>query len=173
MITVNSCPLPPRALLQRYADAGDYTDCCRCDIQGAVSQAQFVAAFYTTPVFRLERLILRWMVNKPSTDEDVEGLARNGSDEFAAWTVEDRRDDQLLLCDYRGSTRSWLMTLTQDDDGGTRASLYFGSAILRQRSAASGKKRLGRGFRLLLGFHRIYSRILLRAACARLGKTAV
>ena len=171
MNSVKPGPLPPRALLQRYVDSGDYTDCYCTEIQGTVKQAQFVAAFYTTAIFRLERFILRWLVNKPSTDADVDCLAQGSCDEFAAWTVEDRLADQLLLSDYRGRTRSWLMTATRETDSGPRTRLYFGSAVLRRSRSTGGKRRLDPGVRLLLGWHRLYSRVLLRAARARLGKS--
>jgi hypothetical protein len=33
-----------------------------------VTLAEYVNAFYTTRVFRLERIILKWAVSRPSTD---------------------------------------------------------------------------------------------------------
>ena len=58
--TVAPCLVPKSALLQRYVDKGSYVDCYATDIAGPVTQAEFIEAFYTTPVFRLERLILSW-----------------------------------------------------------------------------------------------------------------
>jgi hypothetical protein len=74
----------------------------------SVSQAQYVSAFYTTFVFKLERLILKWTVSKPSTDAQVKRLADGSIDSFAAWMVEARSQNQLLMCDYQRLTRSWL-----------------------------------------------------------------
>lgn len=168
MPCVKSCPLPSNALLRRYVDAGDYTDCYRVSIRRVVTQAQYIDTFYKTPVFRLERAILRLILNKPSTDVDVEMLAQGRLDAFAAWRVEERREHQLLLCDYLGRTRSWLMTIPRAGNAEIGTNLYFGSAIVRTINPSTGAKTLTPGFRLLLGFHRLYSRILLRAASAAL-----
>ena len=102
MFSVQSCPLPDNALLARYRRSGAFTDCYAVDMPGAVSLARYVAAFYTTPVFRLERLILQWVVSRPSTDAQAEQLAAGEIDTFAAWHVEARSPDQLLLADLRG-----------------------------------------------------------------------
>jgi len=51
---------------------------------------------------------------------------------------------------------------------GTR--LYFGSAVVPRRSARSGREGLGPLFSSLLGFHKLYSRLLLRAARSRLAR---
>jgi len=107
--TVAPCLVPKSALLQHYVDKGSYVDCYTTDIAGPVTQAEFIEAFYTTPVFRLERLILRWAVWKPSADDEARALATGHSDSFAAWKVEGRTGNQLLLCDFLGRTRSWLM----------------------------------------------------------------
>jgi hypothetical protein len=52
---------------------------------------------------------------------------------------------------------------------GTR--LYFGSAVVPLRDAKTGGTRMGPLFRALLGFHRLYSRVLLRAAAKRLSRS--
>ncbi|MBC8026654.1 MAG: hypothetical protein H7Y89_11710, partial [Steroidobacteraceae bacterium] len=78
---------------------------------------------------------------------------------FAAWTVERRAEDQLLLCDFQGKTRSWLMVELK---GGT-SRLYFGSAVVKPRGS-NGEKRMTGGFQVLLGFHKRYSHALLSAA---------
>lgn len=169
MFTVKPCDLPLQALLRRYHDGGDYTDCYRATARGSFSLAQFIRAFYTTPIFRTERLILRWLVGRDSSDAGVERLADADSDEFAAWRVEARGPGQLLLCDYLGRTRSWLMTAAAENG---RTDLYFGSAILRRRDPRTGDRSLGPLFTVLLGFHRLYSRVLLAAARARLESQA-
>lgn len=157
---IDRCPLPEIALLSGYAKVGAYTDCYTTRIPGLVSHANFVTAFYTTRLFKLERLILRWAIAKSSTDGEARELATGQRQDFAAWTVEDRSDNQLLLCDLYGRTRSWLMTTS--DEGGTR--LYFGSAVLPARRPAAAPPAMGVRFSALLGFHRLYSRLLLGAA---------
>jgi hypothetical protein len=161
---IGSCALPPGALLLRLREAGAYTDCYGVTVDGQVTHAQFVAAFYTTWVFKLERAILALAVAKPSTDAQALALARGETDAFAVWTVEARAPDQLLLCDYRGRTRSWLMR-EPAVGGGTR--LYFGSAVVPVADA-HGQRSPGGGFSALLAFHKLYSRVLLRAAVQRL-----
>jgi hypothetical protein len=166
---VRPCELPAEALLQRYRAAGAYADCYCVDVPHAVSHADYVQAFYTTAVFKLERLILRGFAARPSTDAQARSLARGETDAFAAWSVEGRAPDQLLLCDFMRRTRSWLMVAPLP--AGTR--LYFGSAVVPLRDRRSGAPRLGFGFTALLGFHRVYSRVLLAAARARLPLPAV
>lgn len=160
-------PLPADALLAVYAATpGCYTDCYEVDIPGAIPLADFVTAFYTTPLFQLERFILRVAVDRPSTDQDARNVATGARDNFAAWTVESRRVDQLLMCDMAGKTRSWFMVVPEDmtDAGSGRTRLRFGSAVVPRR----GNTRLGTVFTLLLGVHKLYSRALLAAARRRL-----
>ncbi len=152
--------LPDDALLRTYSHAGDYTDCYVTEIARAVTHADYVEAFYRTRLFRCERWILSLLVNKPSTDDDVRELAHASGETFAAWRVEARTPDQLLLCDFRGSTRSWLMVATS----GSTTRLYFGSAVVGRRNRQTGEKRMSPGFGALLGFHKLYSRGLLASA---------
>ena len=92
------------------------------------------------------------------------------SHDRAAWTVEARGTDQLLLCDFQGRTRSWLMVTPGEHGHSTR--LYFGSAVVARVDRRTGRSRMGWGFHALLGFHRLYSRALLRAAQRRLQREA-
>jgi len=158
---IKSSPAPDAALHERYRRAGAYTDCFTTEVAGRVTHAQFVEAFYTSKVFKLERLILKWIVDKPSTDAEAKELAAGVRDRFAAWTVEDRSVDQLLMCDYLGQTRSWLMVAACERDGSPATRLHFGSVVTSVRRFP---------FNVLLGFHRLYSRILLKSAKARLAK---
>jgi len=131
--SIAKCPLPPDALLRAYVRDGAYTDCYVTDIPRRVSHAHYVEAFYTTAVFRLERLLLAWFVAKPSTDAQARQLADGAIDAFAAWQVEGRSTNQLLLCDYAGSTRSWLMTAPHGaDEATTRLSRIGGGAAAAQ-----------------------------------------
>ncbi len=168
MFSVQSCPIPDGALLAIYEKADAFTDCYGVEIAGSVSLEQFVTAFYTSCVFRLERMILRWAVSKPSTDAQAAQLASGAHDAFAAWYVEKRLDNQLLLSDFQGRTRSWLMVAPTVTDSGPGTRLYFGSAVVPAREPVTGRSTIGPGFRALLGFHRIYSEILLYAARSRL-----
>jgi hypothetical protein len=160
--------MPEHALLSRYTREGAYTDCFFTDVSRPITHAQFVEAFYTTWVFRLERWILSWSVNKPSTGDQVAQLASGELDQFAAWNVEDRCDGQILLADFLRRTRSWLMSMPIKIDGAPATRLYFGSAVIPFIDANTGRLELSPGFRALLGFHKTYSVVLLGAARQKL-----
>jgi hypothetical protein len=170
MAMIWSCQLPSDALLKRYLASGAYADCYVTEVARRVSHAEFVEAFYTTAVFKLERLILRVLVSRSSTDAQAGQLARGELSSFAAWSVEGRVPNQLLLSDLSGRTKSWLMVAENSDFIGTR--LYFGSAIVPVHSRKTGRTSLGPVFTALLGFHKLYSRLLLRAAERRLSRKA-
>jgi hypothetical protein len=106
MFSIKPCPLPDEALLGKYVQNDTYTDCYQTEIAGTVAQAQYVIAFYTTLAFKIERAILKWAVSKPSFDFQARELADGSIDKFAAWNVEDRCDNQLLLSDFQGRTKS-------------------------------------------------------------------
>ncbi len=162
MSSIRPCELPETALLRRYLGAGAYADCYVTEVAKPVSHAEYVEAFYTTAVFRIERLLLKWFASRPSTDMEARRLACGSLDSFAAWRVESRDPDQVLLADFTGRTRSWLMVAAVEDGGASPSTrLYFGSAVIPVTHARTGRKRLGFTFRALLGFHKLYSRILL------------
>ncbi|MDH3629777.1 MAG: hypothetical protein OER98_01550 [Gammaproteobacteria bacterium] len=168
MFSIESCELPQEALLNSYSDSGAYTDCYRTEVPGSVTNTQYVSAFYTTSLFKLERMILARFVSKPSTDREVEQLAAGSTNLFAAWQVESRVENQLLMSDFRGRTRSWFMALPAGEDNDSGTHLYFGSAVTTVPDQKTGKMTLGNGFRVLLGFHKIYSQLLLYSARLRL-----
>lgn len=161
--SVHRCELPRDAVLRKYVAEGAYTDCYATEIAASVSFADYVEAFYTSAPFKAERLVLRWLVAKPSSDAEARRLACGEVNTFAAWSVEHRAPDQLLLCDFLRRTRSWLMIVPL---GGGGVRLYFGSAVIPVGIGA-GDKRLGFPFNVLLGFHRLYSQVLLHAARSR------
>lgn len=168
MISIERCPLPENALLNRYDRPGVHTDCYRTDVIGAVTHEEYVGSFYTTPLFKLERIILKWAVSKPSSDIQAMQLADGSIDTFAAWHVEDRCENQLLLSDFQDRTRSWLMVAPVDIGGIEKTRLFFGSAVTPVRKANTGKLSLGFVFSMLLGFHKLYSVLLLRSAKSNL-----
>lgn len=167
---IRPCHLPSDALLNRYLASGAYADCYVTEVTHPVSHAEFVEAFYTTTVFKLERFILRLVVSRPSTDAEAGQLARGELSSFAAWSVEGRAPNQLLLCDLSGRTRSWLMVAMSEDPDFLGTRLYFGSAIIPVQRPRTGRASLGPVFSALLGFHKLYSRVLLWAARHRLSR---
>ena len=162
MPLVKPCQLPENALLNKYVELGAYTDCFITDVFGNVSHTQYVKAFYTTRLFKLERLILKWAVSKPSSDDQAIQLAKGEADSFAAWSVEGRCENQLMLCDFSGRTRSWLMVESFDSGENKKTRLYFGSAVTRRPGSGNGRGSFG--FSVLVRFHKIYSVLLLYAA---------
>lgn len=166
---VRPCRLPDDALLRRYLDGGHYVDCFATRLPGCYCHTDYVAAFYTTRLFKLERLILS-IIGRPSCDDDATRLALGTASRFAAWDVEDRTANQLLLRDFTGRTRSWLMT-APGIESGVSTLLYFGSAVMGSDKATDAASRPSPPFRPLLGFHRRYSTMLLAAARKRLERT--
>lgn len=162
---VAACELPAGALLQRYRAEGAFTDSFRCTLPGRFNLAAFVAAFYTTPLFRLERAVLT-LAGAASTDDDARALGEGRGERFAVWRVEARAPDQLLLHERSGRTRSWLMV--EPEHGGRGTVLRFGSALLPRVHPATGERSFGPLFRAALGLHDRYSRALLAAAARRL-----
>jgi len=112
--------------------------------------------------------MLAWFVARPSTDLQARQLAEGSTDSFAAWRVEGRAPDQVLLADFMGRTRSWLMVAPAPGGAGAGTRLYFGSAVVPRRHTGHGRPRMGFAFHALLGFHKLYSRLLLQAARSRL-----
>jgi len=157
---IREVELPAHSLLDRYAGGDGFADAYAVDVDRAVTLETYVQAFYSTRLFGLERLVLS-MLGRRSSFAQLRAMASGEQQRFAAWTVEARADAQLLLADDTGRTRSWLKCESLPN-GGTR--LYFGSAVVARVDPRTGKRSLGPVFGALLGFHRGYSRALLRAA---------
>jgi hypothetical protein len=158
--------LPDNALLKTFRGGarpeewGHYGDCFSLMIPQKANLEQFVFAFYTSPVFRLERCILGLFAHSPSTDADARAIANGSASRFALWYVGERTASQLLMCDRFERTRSWFRVMTV---GGEGAVLQFGSAVAA-RTDRSGHRRMGGAFGFLKGFHVLYSRVLLNSA---------
>ncbi len=155
-------PLPQDALIQSYAqDGSSYTDCFAIQIGREVTFAEFVTAFYTTPLFKLEGFILKVALKKPSDDAQAAEVANGLRDDFAAWTVEARAPDQLLMCDMHAKTRSWFKVEPMGND---QTRLLFGSVVTASETA----KGIGVFVHALMPFHKLYSVLLLNAAARNL-----
>ena len=155
------CPVPKGALLQPYVDRAEaYTDCFSEVLPGNITLAAFVSAFYTTWLFRLERAVLTLSQRRRIRDAEVAALARGEAERFAVWRVEARSDNQILLCDISGHTRSFL-AVAAEEGGATR--LLFGSAVVGD---AAGEFPFW--VNVLMPFHRVYSKALLYLAATRL-----
>lgn len=156
-------PVPKNSYLGTYQSNGAFTDCYTLTVQGTISLSELVEAFYTTPLFKVERWLLAKALGVPSTDDQARQLARSETSHFSAWEVEHRSDSEILLS--VGQTRSWL-SVASPTTTPSSTMLYFGSAVVPRR--ADGK--FGLAFHALGGFHRLYSRLLLAAASKQIAK---
>jgi hypothetical protein len=161
--SVAATALPPGALLAAYAETQAYTDCYSVTVARPVSFAEFIEAFYTTPPFKLERWLLGRFAGLASTDAEARRLAQGQASRFAAWHVEAREPYQAILA--AGRTRSWLMVGPQPAEPGATTTLFFGSAVVPRKRGG-----MGWSFNALLGFHKLYSRVLLGTAARRLAR---
>jgi hypothetical protein len=170
MAVVEQQAVPDDALLRTYRGGkhpelwGRYGDCFTVRAAGTVSLAQWVFAFYTSPIFKMERLLLRFLAKAPSSDQQAREIAEGRREAFAVWVVGARTQDQLLMCDRYGRTRSWFRVVPEAS-GGTI--LQFGSAVAA-RIGQGGAAGMGHGFKVLLAAHKIYSRLLISAAKNRI-----
>ncbi|MEO6277638.1 hypothetical protein [Roseateles sp.] len=158
-------PLPPGSLLARLAaERSAFADAYTLPFPRTVGLAEFVEAFYTTRLFKVERALLA-LFGKPSSDALARAVARGEAQRIAIWTVQAREGDELLMHEDSGATRSWFKAEAGEGGGTT---LWFGSAVVPRRRSVGGEAQMGRVFHALLGFHRWYSRALLKAAARRL-----
>ncbi|GAB3478076.1 hypothetical protein [Marinomonas epiphytica] len=152
--------VPDSSLLGAYKKNNAFTDCYVVQLDFPVALADFVEAFYTTRLFKLERKLLALLFDIPSSDEQAHLLSQSISTHFSAWQVESRTPHEIILAAWQ--TRSWLCVQPNKDASSTE--LYFGSAVLP--SHPQGK--FGLLFHLLGGFHRVYSKCLLSATAKKL-----
>ena len=157
----SAVPVRPQSLLGAYAARGAFTDCYAMTVPFTVSLPEFVDAFYTTGLFKVERWLLARLLKIESSDEQAHQLAHGMSTRFSAWRVEDRSGSEILL--DAGQTRSWLGVVPAEGHD-ARTTLLFGSAVVPMRPGG----RFGLAFHALLGFHRLYSKLLLSAAARKL-----
>ncbi len=156
---VDKKPVPADSLLGAYAAReGVFTDCYTTVIDRSVTIEEFVEAFYCTPLFKIERIILAAAMSRPSTDVQAAAMASGDRERFSAWQVEGRAANEILLADVSGATRSWLMV----EPAAGYTTLLFGSAVINPGSSPL--------FSALMIFHKIYARSLIAAARASLAK---
>jgi hypothetical protein len=167
MFSVTQGVLPEDALLTTYRGGlrpeswRKSGDCFAVSVDRVVSLADFVFAFYTSDVFRIERRMLGVLAGAPSTDAEARQLAAGSDISFAIWRVAERTTTQLLMCDRYGRTRSWFGVVPLDQG---RTLLQFGSAVASRSNARTANWARRSLFRVLMKFHVVYSQVLLQAA---------
>ena len=172
MSSVQPHEVPSGSFLHKYSGSSGFADCYVIEVEGMITQAAFIEAFYTSALFKVERTLLKYLASRPATDDDAKQLAAGKASTFSAWSVESQTATELLLADFSGRTRSWLMVRPSSQHApATRTLLYFGSAVVPLNQKGSTQARMGWLFHALLGFHRLYSRLLLFVASKRVAKT--
>lgn len=159
--------LPSNALSATYKTQGAFVDCYYSEVAKDISLDEYIQAFYTTPLFKLERSFLSLATFEGASDHDALSLSLGKSDRYSIWTVEGREANQIMMRDFTGNTRSWLM-VQKASGGKTGTRLYFGSVVVPKGRTESGQASFGGLFHLLGKFHQIYSKALLTAAYKRL-----
>jgi hypothetical protein len=170
MFSIVQEAVPADALLKTYRKGLQperwerYSDCFTIIVNREVNLSDFVFAFYTSTIFRIERLVLRALVGTPSSRSDARAVADGTAVRFAVWYVGAHTATQLLMCDRFERTRSWFRV---EPLQGGRTRLQFGSAVASGDVDANGAAADGR-FSALLRFHIFYSQVLLHAATLNL-----
>ena len=103
MPIIQPCEVPRGLPPQPLPGGAGFADCYVTEVPGAISQAAFIEAFYTSPLFKVERTILKYFVAKPATDADARQLAEGVATRFSAWNVEGQSRSELLLSDLQRS----------------------------------------------------------------------
>ena|ERR1700683_2218159 len=167
MFSITQQAVPDDALLRTYRGGirpecwEKSGDCFAVTVDRITDLAAFVFAFYISPVFRIERLILRLLAGAPSTDTEARRLADGVGTTFAIWRVGERTATQLLVCDRYERTRSWFRVVPLNDG---KTLLQFGSAVASRSGSRPATRISGSVFRLLFKFHVVYSQVLLHSA---------
>ncbi|MEO0487904.1 MAG: hypothetical protein AAF092_18555 [Pseudomonadota bacterium] len=152
-MAVQRVPVPADALLAAYCGDGNHVDAYQLSVSEPVALPDYIRAFFQTGIFRLERWILAVAAGASSSDYQIEDLAKGQGDRMAAWRVEARGDQEILLAVEGSPIRTWLGVVS-----GPSPALLFGSAVLAY------KGRVPFAARALMPFHAVYSRVLLASA---------
>ncbi len=168
MSKIIEAEIPSDVLPAKYVDEGAFVDCYYIEIPKDVSLAQYIEAFYTSSLFKVERGILSLVASKSAVDSDAVELSLGESERYSIWTVENRASNQILLCDFTKNTRSWLMVESLKTSDIVTTRLFFGSVVIPKKISANGDSSFGVLFHSLSWFHQIYSKALLNAAYKKL-----
>lgn len=161
VMSLHSGSAPEGALIRRYTTSpGGYSDCFYVDIPADVTLSDYILAFFSTPIFRMERLLLNLIPSGRSNAQCVLDLASGAGERMAGWKTETRNENQLLLAVGNGPIRTWLM-VQGNQPANEKTRLYFGSAVLPTKMTKEGRPQLASVFQLFLSLHIIYSRLLI------------
>lgn len=157
-MNIEEADAPPHSLIAPFAQKeAHHTDCfVAADVTADLPA--LIEAFYTQPLFKAERVVLRLAAGARSSDAEAAALARGDADKFAVWTVSARTETDILLADASGRTMSWLSVAQ---------GVAFGSVVVPVADRR-GRLTLGPVFHSLMGAHKFYSRALLSGAISGL-----
>ena len=162
---------------------GAYIDCFCFMMPCVISFEEFVTAFYTSRLFKIERVILSIVVRKPSDDRQAIAIAQGRQKYFSAWSERARSPNELLMCDFQNQTCSFFKVVevpcsksresseNHYKDFSTNAPssvLYFGTVLVPHKHSNGKLKEKPLFIRWLMPFHRLYSKALMRSAIKRL-----
>ena len=164
MSRITKSEVPSGALSVVYLKQGAFVDCYYIDIPKKVSLSEYIMAFYTSPLFKVERMILSIATIRFALDGEALELSLGKSEKYSIWTVECRQFNQIILRDFTNKTRSWLMVQESSVGGADNTRLFFGSVVVPRKISESGQPIFGSLFHMFGRFHQVYSRALLRAA---------
>lgn len=151
MAKIEGIAVPQGSLLAEFGAPDAYRDCFAREVPGAVSLEEFVERFYCSAAFRPERIALG-LIGRGADNSDAQAVARGKADNFAAWTVIERRANEILLQDFQEATASWFTVQPSEKSNTQSTKLLFGSWVGQP----------DRGIvKALMPFHRWYSRFLL------------
>lgn len=168
MSNIIEAEIPPDALSARYVEEAAFVDCYYIEIPKEITLDRYIEAFYTTPLFKVERTILSIATFKAASDREAAELSLEKSNSYSIWTVENRNSNQIILRDFTKKTRSWLMVKTLKNEESVISRLFFGSVVVPSKVSDSGHASFGVLFHLLSRFHLWYSKALLKAAYKKL-----
>lgn len=106
----------------------------------------YARAFYTSPLFKIERLILKYGLGYSITDEQILNTDFNIGDKVLLWEVVGRTKDEVMLR-FKHNDFSGLTWMKIEED-----KLKFGSGLDDATSIS---------LKLSLAFHYLYSRMLI------------
>ncbi|QZD91391.1 hypothetical protein K3162_07340 [Qipengyuania xiapuensis] len=169
MIQVTAPQLPPESLLARRRGPECYRDAFRASVTGEVSLGELITAFFSSRTFLTERMALH-LIGRGAGHAEIAALAAGRTQRFAAWEVEAREEEELLMHDFLDKTCCWLAVSSRGEDGALdgplpvpetgRTYIWFGTAVREFEGPIVSRLR---------GAHRWYARHLLEAAARRLG----
>ncbi|ETW00708.1 hypothetical protein H310_07265 [Aphanomyces invadans] len=148
-------------LFARFLSTPDqHVDVYQTTLSKPVSVELAAKAFFQSPVFQAERVILRLAGAGSTTDAEIDAMAFKEGEHVATFRVLETKENEVLFCWDESDAVNGHSWLAVTDSGHT---LLFGSTI-RNRSAF---------IRWVTPLHLVYAQIVLASARYQLERSAV